>query len=761
MRRFLICLLLIGLSINVWAQDEIKIYDQAVNSFNKGDFNEANKFCQKYLDLHPSGEKVSDIQLLSAECEYQLRNFLNAAMLFEKVADLYPGLEMAKQALSRAGESFQKLGDYAGAKRAFTKIKTRYPDTPDANYAEYNLSELEKYLPSKSVTATATTQQPTIQQTETEEELLQKAKASYEAKDYQQAISLFRDFLTKFKTSNFAHYAQLKISESFYYQNKFEEALKEYKKVITNYPESKYIDYCLYSIGWCQYRLENDQEAIASFEKLIKEYPKSKYVDSSQKAIEKIKAEYEEKQAKELLDQANSLYADKKYKESKEKITRLINKYPDSKLINEAKGLLSKINEDLVVTSYKEARTIYDRGEVALRQKNYDEAIHEFKRVMFEFPESEYAKLAEKAMTLIEEEKDYLQAKKKWEESTKLYEEEKLAKAKEGFKEIVTEYPKTEYKEDAQKKLLEIETKESEDEAYKIYKKGLTLMKEKSYPLAINTFQQIITNYPNTEYATLAQSGINEAEEAMKTDRVKRKFDIALRYYALGDYKSATEWFEEIKENYPNTEYAKKSEENLVAISKKGTPKSAEEEYNLALRLYEQGNLQDAALQFKKIIDTYPDTKFANTSKELLTTAENKLKDEQSKVLYDTARRTQEYGEYNSAITQYDKLINEYPDSYWSPYAIYGKAETFYAMGEFDKAKEQWQKVADNFPASDLVPHALYHIAECEEQAGEYQKAALIYEKLQKTYPTSIYGKGELSELIKDKIALLKGKIPR
>lgn len=766
MRRLLIkslfYLFFIGINV-VYAQDAKILYEQAESVFKSGNFEESQRFCQKYLDLYPNGEKVADVRFMVAECAFQLRNFIDAATRYEKVADLYPEIDLAKQSLSRAGECFQKTGDYANAKRVFTKLKDRYPDSPDAEYAKYNLTELEKYLPAKpkgTPTITKEEEKPEqpIEQVLTEDELLQKAKESFNAKNYQEALVLFKDFLKEFKTSSFADYAQLKISECLYYQNRFQDALEEYKKVITNYPKSKYVDYALYSIGWCNYRVGDYEGAISSFERLIKEYPDSKYIASSQKAIDKIKTEYDEKKTKELLARAKSFYEDKKYRESKNNINELIDKYPDSEVIPEAKELLTKINEILVTLSYKEARTIYERGEEALKDKNHDKAIREFKQVISKFPESEYSQLAQKNIALIEEEKAYLMAKKKWEESVRFYEEQKVTDAKKGFKEIVTEYPETKYKKEAEEKLVEVETKESERNAYKIYKKAISKMQEKDYPNAINTFQKILDSYPNTDYVSLAQVGINEAKEALKNERMKRKFDIAQRYYALGDYKSAKEWFEEIKGNYPNTEYAKKADENLIAIAKAGDPGNIEEEYNLALSLSNQGKLQEAISQFEKIIDKYPETKFANAAKESLITTQKKLNDEQAKILYDKAHRAQDYNEYSSAINKYDKLISEYPYSYWTVYALYRKAEALYAMEKFTEAKVEWQKIVDNFHTSDLVPHALYHIAEYYEQVADYKKAVLSYETLQKTYPKSIYGEGELAKLIKDKIALLKIK---
>lgn len=760
--RFLFCLLVIGISGNVYPEDDKKIYEQAETAFKSGDFEEAQKLYQKYLDFYPQGEQVSRVRFRLAESLFQLRNFTEAATLYEKVGDLYPELDIAKQALSRAGECFQKTGDYAQAKKVFAKIIDRYPDTPEADYAKYNISELEKYLPSTSTPTTKEDEKPKQpvekQQTITEEELLQKAKEEFKNKNYQQALTEFKNFLEKFKTSSFADYAQLKIAECFYYQNKFQEALREYKKVVTNYPESKYIDYVLYSIGWCQYRVGDYEKAISSFERLIKEYPNSKYIASSQNAIDKIRVEYEEKKAKELFAQAKSFYDDKKYREAKEAITKLIDHYPDSEVIDEANELLTTINENLVVSLDKDARTIYDRGAMALKDNNYDEAIHQFKRVIFEFPESNYASLAQNAIALVEKEKDYLAAKKKWEDSVKLYEEQKTNEAKKGFKEIVTEYPETKYKQEAEEKLVELETQESELSAYNTYKKALALMKEKDYVEAINLFQKILRDYPETNYALLAEAGVNEAKEALIDERLKRKFDIAQRYYQLGDYKSAQGWFEEIKENYPQTEYAKKSQEYLMTISKMGTPKGVEAEYNLALSLYEQGNLTAAMAQFKKIIENYPNTKFAKTASESLVTIQKKQSDELAKNLYDKAHHSQIAGEYTVAIDLYDKLINEYPKSYWTPYAIYGKAETLYAQAEFTKARVEWQKIADKFPTSDLVPYALYHVAECYEQTEEFKKAYLSYKTLQETYPDSIYGKGELAELIKDKIAVLKAK---
>jgi len=101
-------------------------------------------------------------------------------------------------------------------------------------------------------------------------------------------------------------------------------------------------------------------------------------------------------------------------------------------------------------------------------------------------------------------------------------------------------------------------------------------------------------------------------------------------------------------------------------------------------------------------------------------------------------------------------MLEEYPKAYWTPYAQYSKAETFYSQQKYKEAVAAWQKVMDNFPGSDMSPHSLYHIAECYEKLKDYKNAYQSYMKLQQVYPESIYAKGEISTLIKKQADKLK-----
>jgi len=97
---------------------------------------------------------------------------------------------------------------------------------------------------------------------------------------------------------------------------------------------------------------------------------------------------------------------------------------------------------------------------------------------------------------------------------------------------------------------------------------------------------------------------------------------------------------------------------------------------------------------------------------------------------------------YNRAITIYDIILTEFPESELIDDALYNKAYLLGDMGEEIAAQEVYQALIDKYPESDYVPEAYMHLAEFyfqpklgqgrEETIRNLNKAAQLYKNVLK-----------------------------
>jgi TolA-binding protein len=295
-----------------------------------------------------------------------------------------------------------------------------------------------------------------------------------------------------------------------------------------------------------------------------------------------------------------------------------------------------------------------------------------------------------------------------------------------------------------------------EREAEALYKEGLSLMKEESFTEAIERFNEVIIAFPTSDYTEPCKKKIAEAKERLKEKETARRFEIAMNYYKLGDHREAIARLQQIIASTPEGTYTEKARTMLKHLAEQKEEESAAEIFRTAQDYYERREYDKAFSWFKKVVDLYPQTRYAKSSVVIMAQINERLSNQKAKRIYDEAKEFQFKGKYNEAIKRLDHLLSEYPNSYWAPYAQYTKAEVWYEMGEYQEALFSWQRMEEVFSDSDLIPHSLYHIADCLIRLKRNREAAETYAKLLLSYPDSIYAKGEIRALIEERIERLK-----
>ncbi|MEW5768182.1 MAG: outer membrane protein assembly factor BamD [bacterium] len=869
-RRIILCLLPLWLATAVLAQprDPAALYTHAYNTFRDGKLTEAETLFRNYLSLFPDGAEADKSQFYLAESLYRQGKMKEALQEFQRVIDHYPKGEFALQAKNRRGDIYQQIGEFDRAAEEYQEV-AKSPKSLASDYADYSLDWLRDLKGVARGPGRAEEEAGFIPKLD-EEELLTRAKDLFDTGEYAKAREEFKRYLWHFPSGKAAPYARLKVAECDYENKNFVDALAGYEAFLNTYPTSKYADYAAYSRGWCHYHLGDYEKAVSVFDQFVKDFPESRYNPSAKDAVKQITQEMRKLEAKRLFDQAreelrgskleeakrdfktlidkypegpevneavdalarieremadlaaNALLEEAKRKESegdsegasvnleailkqypesayykeaqnllqqitrrldqitatalydeadtayragdlkkaKENLRRLVQGYPDSPYLEAALTMLKEVEEELTDEDYRAARAAYEAGEKKYQAGDYKGALESFRDLRDRFPESEYTELARTAVQLMTSKENEEAAAMLLKEASKAIEDKQEERAAEILRKIIGQYPLTPQAEQADQILIDLLRKKEDKLAYELYRDALQDLGEDRYQRAIKKLEQLILTYPESSYVDPAKKAIGEAKREILNEQAKRDLDIAQKYYDLGDYERALEGFQRVKEAYPTSDHVDEAIEGINRVLTKVTEAKAEESYQHAKELYKEGSIGPAYIQFQRVIDEYPESQYAKLARESLTEIGQRVNDELAKDHFDAGQEFQRYQNYESAIKQYDVISKNYPYSHWAPHAQYAKAESYYAWHkDLARARAEWEKVVESYPNSELAPDALYHAADSAEAMGDLIGARSAYRKLLENYPGSKYGRGELAEMVKKRLESLSAKI--
>ncbi|RCR68969.1 tetratricopeptide repeat protein [Larkinella punicea] len=170
--------------------------------------------------------------------------------------------------------------------------------------------------------------------------------ASYNKKNYPQAITYFRDFISKSGSSDkqALEDATVRVADSYFATKNYNEAMRFYDNAIAQGRIDR--DYATFQKGLILAFMERDVEAKAQFEKVLTQFPNSRYADDA------------------LFQMANVDFEKGAYQQSIRGFSRLINDKPKSYLIPAALLKRATANTNLQV---------------------YEPAIQDYKRILDQF----------------------------------------------------------------------------------------------------------------------------------------------------------------------------------------------------------------------------------------------------------------------------------------------------------------------------------------------------------------------------------------
>lgn len=736
MRAFLFFILFAS---SLVAQEGENLLQKAETNFKDKRFEEAIRLYQEYLTFWPEAKDAPKAQFQEAESLFQLNKFKEAIPSFKKTADLYPTSDYAPLALLRIGDSYYRIGDNKNAIKAYEEVIKKFPQMKESEEAKSSLSAIKK----------EEAKAPEVLAVSKEElSALSLAKKLYEDEKWDDAYKSFAKFIEDYPKSSYLAYARLKAGESLYQQKKFEPAITFYKDVILNHPETKYAPYANYTLAWSYYQINNPNEAYKQVSNFLEKYPDSSYQPSAIKLKDKIASQVRESEANYLLLSAKEAFQNKEWDKAQALLSQIKEKYSDIKL-PEVDSLLSEVNKIRAEGSYSEIQKLYDEAIGYLKQGEWDKAIEGFRKVIANFPETDWTELSKKAIAQAQEKKQEQDAEALYKEAEVLSQKGEADSARAAFQKILKDFPTTKYAKLSEEKLALIADTEGEKASEENYKEGLRLMEKERFSEAIERLAKIP---PNSQYAEPAKGKMAEAKAKLTENDVKRRFEIAMNYYELGDYKEAINRLQRIIDGYPEGAYTKKARAILNNISAQSEEKSAEDLFKAAQGYLEQKDYDQAFEAFKKVVELYPQTRYAKTAVVIMGEINQRLANEKAKKIYDDARSLSFRKDYPSCLKKYDELLAAYPLSYWATYAVYGKGEAYYEKGDYQSAALEWEGFVTRYPDSDLASHSLYHLADSFIKLNREQEAIETYKKLLLSYPESVYARGEIRTIIEGKI---------
>ncbi|MEW6607923.1 MAG: tetratricopeptide repeat protein [bacterium] len=453
--------------------------------------------------------------------------------------------------------------------------------------------------------------------------------------------------------------------------------------------------------------------------------------------------------------------SEEKLKEALQIYFRILEKYPESKLVDEAQFSIGNCYIHI-----KEYANTIERLQEVLKKYSPVEA---FQKVIEKYPQSNSAPYAMLAIA------DYYQSKLKEYESIKEYRGSysvtSIVALVEAYQvdlkdsnEIIKEYQKV-IKTYPDSRVAP----QAQDSIGDIYYCHL-----KDYPQAIIEYQKIIDNYPNYYDIDTYKRTIERCYLLLEFQ--KRGVDANwLQYENLDTLRLFLEIHKRGIKEEELFDLRCKSVEELqklleeegdiskilvdTSIKKFSSPEYAVESLYLRTEnLIEEGKNEELLRVCKEIIEKYPESDYVPSVIDRIEMSYNNImlelgREELKKdpVLYllikaiikrgylywTCASETEVYENEDEILGDYYEILNKYPDSKFADEVQWNIGSYYYLRDDYTRAIREFQKVIDKYPNTNSAPVARYWIGVCyDEGFQDYQRAVEEWRRVVTEYPT-------------------------
>lgn len=199
---------------------------------------------------------------------------------------------------------------------------------------------------------------------------------------------------------------------------------------------------------------------------------------------------------------------------------------------------------------------------------------------------------------------------------------------------------------------------------------------------AIELFQSIVDNYPYSDLSVLASLEIGDT------------------YFDQHKWEEALTYYRDFADLHPAHEQ--------VAYSIYQAALCHERQSLGPLR--DQAQTRDAIADLDKLLLHHKDSEYAAPARELWTTLRKRLAEQQLGIGNFYRAR----GDYESAVSRYRVVLNEYPGLGYDADALYRLGDSYWQMNRKGEAERIFQAILQNYRDSDEAEKAARRVAELQ-----------------------------------------------
>jgi len=126
---------------------ERELYDSAFQALRDGEYAEASRRFQTYLEAFPNGTLAPNAWYWLGESYYVIQNYAVALQAFQNLLQAFPDSSKASDALLKVGYSQFELGRSAEGESTLREVIVRFPGSDAARLAQSRLRTLALDLP--------------------------------------------------------------------------------------------------------------------------------------------------------------------------------------------------------------------------------------------------------------------------------------------------------------------------------------------------------------------------------------------------------------------------------------------------------------------------------------------------------------------------------------------------------------------------------------------------------------------------------------
>lgn len=238
----------------------------------------------------PQTDLGSEALFWSADANFQMGEFGQAATQFNSFIRQYPEHELAGAAKYSLGWSYFQMGDFANATDPLIDFLNNYEPPPIVLYPYETDTRLrigDSYFAQGQYTEALEYYRATIgAEPGGDYAMYQTANSYYRMNRNFEAVTEFRRLLRIYPFSSLREQTAYNIAYIYLNTGNYDQAIEEFRAVISKYPNTEWAARSQYNIGDSYYNAGQYEEAIAAYRQVLEEYPRSNYIIEAIDGIE-------------------------------------------------------------------------------------------------------------------------------------------------------------------------------------------------------------------------------------------------------------------------------------------------------------------------------------------------------------------------------------------------------------------------------------------------------------------------------------------